>query len=97
MNIQKKKYNSYTFLRAPNKYKKAQVKIVNIKYKILFSTLSNYELNSFTSLNLSHLIYFLNLYFNNFFFFESTFFFLEKKSIELKINSKFINSLFLEL
>jgi len=97
LSIQKKKVNSYSFLRAPNKYKKAQVKIVNIKYKINFTLKSEYSINFKNQFYLDHLIYFLNFYFNSYFFFESTFFFLEKKSLELKLDSKLINTLFLEL
>lgn len=95
--IKKIKSNNYTFLRAPNKYKKAQIKVVKIKYKIVFSSEFNYNINLFKKIKFEYLIYFLNFYFNSFFFFESTFFFLEKKIIEIKLNKTLLNNLFLEL
>ena len=97
LNIQKKKTKTYSFLRAPNKYKKAQIKIINIKYKIILINKFNYSFNNISKFNYFNLIYFLNFYFNNFLFFESTFFFLEKKSIELKLNKNYLNNFFFEL
>nr|YP_009512660.1 hypothetical protein [Uronema marinum]AXJ93352.1 hypothetical protein [Uronema marinum] len=97
LSIRKKNNKSYTFLRAPNKYKKAQVKITNVRYKIKFSFTNNYELSNIDILNTQYFFYFLNYFFYLFLFFESSFFFLEKKSINIKFNSNLLNKLFFEL
>jgi len=97
LSIMKKNVKSYTFLRAPNKYKKAQVKIMLTRYKILFSFVNNYNLTFIKKFNTDQFFYFLNYFFFLFLFFESSFFFLEKKNIKIQFNSPILNKLFFEL
>jgi hypothetical protein len=97
LSIYKKNYFSQSFLRAPNKYKKAQIKINLTRYKIVFSMTINYTLNDSLFLNINNLIYFLNYSLSYFLFFESSFFFLEKKKLVLILNNKLQNKFFFEL
>lgn len=94
-----KKKNKYfkSFLRAPNKYKKAQVKVELVRYEIKFKFYYNYNLNFVQNLNIQNLIYFINFYFNFTLFLESTLFFLKKKKIKILLNPVFYKTKLLEL
>lgn len=97
LSILKKISKSNSFLRAPNKYKKAQIKINLIRYKILFSFKNSYNLDFLKNLKLNNIIYVLNYFFYFFLFFESSFFFLEKKILKITMDYNHINQLFFEL
>lgn len=92
-----KKYLNKSLLRAPNKYKKAQIKLELIRYKIKFKFNFFYNIFFIRNVNLNFLIYFINFFFYSILFFESTLFFLKKKKVILTFNSKFINKFLLEL
>lgn len=100
LSIYKKNYFFTSFLRAPNKYKKAQIKLNLVRYKVAFSFTNLYDIE-FIKLNYSNnfapLIYFINYFFYFFLFFESTSFFLEKKKILIKLNPKILTKLLFEL
>lgn len=91
-----KKKNKYqkSFLRAPNKYKKAQVKIELIRYEVTFKFSFNYNLEFVNKLNIRYLLYFINFFFSFFLFFESTLFFLKKKKFNIKLDDKCLLTLF---
>lgn len=94
-----KKKNKYlqTFLRAPNRYKKAQVKIELVRYQVTFNFTYYYDLSFILNFNLLHLLYFINFFLYLFTFFESTLFFLRKKKITLKLDSVYCLNHILEL
>ena len=85
LKIMKKNFKSISFLRAPNKFKKSQVKLVLTRYKIEFYLEKFYF---FDIKNNKILFYFINYLFYYYYFFESTLFFLEKKNINIKLDSK---------
>ena len=100
MKLTIKKKNKYltSLLRAPNKYKKAQIKIELIRYEIIFTFSFFYNLDFISNnFNLKYLLYFINFFFNFFLFFESTLFFLKKKKFKVKLNNLTINKNILEL
>jgi hypothetical protein len=97
ISIQKQNKYSYTFLRAPNRYKKAQVKLELIRYKVSFRFIYNYDIMFIKNFNISYFLYFINFFFHYFTFFESTLFFLKKIVIKVQINSSYLNSYILEL
>lgn len=98
LSIYKKEYYLNSFLRAPNKYKKAQVKLSLVRYKINFTILNDYRIN-LSSYNTPILpfTYFINYLFYYFLFFESTFFFMEKKKINIKLNNSNSKLLFINI
>ena len=63
LSISKKSYYFNSFLRAPNKYKKAQIKINLVRYKIMLKFFHSYELSKFIKISLNDLVYFLNFFF----------------------------------
>lgn len=81
INIRKKYINNITYLRAPNKYKKAQVKVNIQRYLVTLNKSENYKLK----FNINF-YYFINYYFNFINYFESTFFFLDKKIARIQVN-----------
>lgn len=87
-----KKKNNYrkTFLRAPNKYKKAQVAIEILRYEITIRKTFNYVLNKnnlYKKNVLLSILYFINFFFNFFLFIESPLFFLKKKKLNIEFNT----------
>ena len=81
--IQKKKYYYNSFLRAPNKYKKAQVKINLIRYRVVFNFTTFYviNINNFSNnINIENLNYLMQYFLNYFFFFLSHHFFFLKEN-----------------
>jgi hypothetical protein len=95
LSIKKNNKYSQSFLRAPNRYKKAQVKIELIRYEVKFRISYNYNLTLTKNFSINYFLYFINFFFFIFLFFESTLFFLRKKKIKLKMdNCYFTNYLF---
>jgi hypothetical protein len=94
-----KKKNKYlqSFLRAPNRYKKAQVKIELIRYEVTFKVSYYYNLTFIKNFDILYFLYFIKFFFYFFLFFESTLFFLRKKTIKLKLNSSYSNNCVFEL
>jgi hypothetical protein len=93
ISIKKKNKHFMSFLRAPNKYKKAQIKIELIRYEIKVKFFIYYFLNFllYTNSNkntlfLNNFLYFVSFYFQNFSFIESTLFFLKKKKILIEFD-----------
>lgn len=97
VSISKQNKYSHTFLRAPNRYKKAQVKLELIRYKVVFKFVYNYDISFIKNFNISYFLYFINFFFHYFTFFESTLFFLKKITIKIQLNSNYLNSYILEL
>lgn len=95
--ITKKNKYLQSFLRAPNRYKKAQVKIELIRYQVTFIFNYYYDISFIKNFNLLFFFYFINFFFYFFLFFESTLFFLKKKRIKIKLNNNYLNNLILEL
>jgi hypothetical protein len=88
ISIKKKNKHFISFLRAPNKYKKAQIKIELIRYEIKVKFFIYYFLN-FLTYNNKNILYFISYYFQNFSFLESTLFFLKKKKIMIEFDDHF--------
>jgi len=97
VSISKQNKYAYTFLRAPNRYKKAQVKLELIRYKVTFKFVYNYSISFIKNFNLPYFLYFVNFFFYYFTFFESTLFFLKKIIVKVQIDSNFLNNCILEL
>ena len=92
-----KKFLNKSLLRAPNKYKKAQIKIELIRYSIIFRIKSFYNFSNINNIDIKMIIYFINFFFYSILFFESPLFFLKKKKIILQLKSNFISKYLLEL
>ena len=95
LTIFKSKKNNVSFLRAPNKYKKAQIKISLIRYHVIFKInkdYSNIHLNLLK--NKIFLFNFIDFLFNFIDFFESSLFVLRKKKISIIFNKKSLVSFF---
>jgi len=94
-----KKNNKYlqSFLRAPNRYKKAQVKIELIRYEVTFKMSYYYDLSFIKQFNLNYFLHFINFFFHFFLFFESTLFFLKKKKLRVKLDHYYYASNIFEL
>ena len=92
ISIKKKNKHFMSFLRAPNKYKKAQIKIELIRYEIKVNFFIYYFLNFLLYTNnkntlfLNNFLYFVSFYFQNFSFIESTLFFLKKKKVVIEFD-----------
>lgn len=97
VSISKQNKYTHTFLRSPNRYKKAQVKLELIRYKVIFKFVYNYNISFIKNFNISYFMYFINFFFYYFTFFESTLFFLKKITIKIKIDSIYCNNYILEL
>ena len=97
LSIKKKNKYLQSFLRAPNRYKKAQVKIELIRYEVTFKVSYYYNLSFIKSFNIYYFLYFINFFFYFFLFFESTLFFLRKKRIKLKLSNNYANNYVFEL
>lgn len=93
LKIHKSKKFSSSFLRAPNKYKKAQVKITLVRYHVAFKCTKYYELPNF-NFNYGFLFNFISFLFNFISFFESTLFVLKKKKLSIKLDPIKSKSLF---
>jgi len=65
-----KKFLNKSILRAPNKYKKAQIKIELIRYNIIFKINSFYNINQISNINKKFIIYFINFFFYSILFFK---------------------------
>lgn len=93
LRIFKRKKYSASLLRAPNKYKKAQIKITLVRYFIIFNCRKYYQLPQL-DMNYNFLFNFVNFLFNFVNFFESTLFTLKRKKISVKLDPKhYINLL----
>lgn len=96
-----KKSNTYrnTFLRAPNKYKKAQIALELVRYKVIFKKVIFYSFKGFEfkKNTLISILYFINFFFNFFLFLESPLFFLSKKKILVELDKKLYKKLIFEL
>ena len=94
-----KKSNKYlqSFLRAPNRYKKAQVKIELIRYQVKFKFSRCYDLTFIKNFNTLYFLYFINFFLSSFLFIESTLFFLKKNKIKVELRSNYYNNLIFEL
>ena len=97
MTIKKKNKYSKSLLRAPNKYKKAQIKIELIRYEVTFKFNFYYSISFIKSFNFKYLFYFFTFFFTFFSFFESTLFFLKKKKFMLVLDTSLTKQLILEL
>ncbi len=97
LSIVKSNKSIQSFLRAPNKYKKAQIKVELVRYQVTFKFSYFYDLLFIKNFNLLHFLYFINYFFFLFLFFESTLFFLKKKKIKIKLDSSYYKNYFLEL
>lgn len=93
LRIFKRKNYSASLLRAPNKYKKAQIKIALIRYFIIFNCYKYYQLPKI-NMNCDFLFNFVNFLFNFVNFFESTLFTLKRKKISIKLDPKYYLNLF---
>lgn len=87
--ILKKNNKSITFLRAPNKYKKAQIKLELLRYEIKFT----FRLILSWEIQKKFILDFIRFLFNFYLYFESTLFFLRKKKISLNFTAKNTNNL----
>ena len=58
-----KKFLNKSLLRAPNKYKKAQIKIELIRYSIIFRIKSFYNFSNINNIDIKMIIYFINFFF----------------------------------
>lgn len=96
ISILKKNKNQLSYLRAPNKYKKAQVKLNLVRYRIILTTNLNIKFND-PKFTINKLSYLVNFFFNYFFFMESTLFFMEKKQLFLTLEPSLIKHTFFEL
>ena len=85
--ISKTSSHNISFLRAPNKYKKAQVKVNIIRYNVTFECTHTYLFNSFYFFNSKKIFMFINFLFNFINFFESSLFYLKKKKLIVKLPS----------
>lgn len=92
LTIHKANKKVISVLRAPNKYKKAQIKINLARYKIVFKT--SIEYNTELAYNLNYILYFTNFFFSMLSFFETTLFFLKKKELSLIVDKKALVGLF---
>jgi len=93
------KSNKYdmSFLRAPNKYKKAQIKINIVRYHVIFECSRMYKLPASLQIaNYTVIFNFVSFLFNFISFFESTLFYLRKKQLVIKLEPQ-INKQFFEL
>jgi hypothetical protein len=97
LSIKKKNKYLQSFLRAPNRYKKAQVKIELVRYEVVFKVVYHYSLTFIKNFNISYFLYFIKFFFYFFLFFESTLFFLRKKKIKLKLANNYSNNYIFEL
>lgn len=93
LKINKIKKYSNSFLRAPNKYKKAQVKVTLVRYNVIFECFRKYEIPN-AVVTETILFNFINFLFNFINFFESTLFTLKKKKIKLKLSPNHLRKLF---
>jgi len=93
--IQKQTKHKIVFLRAPNRYKKAQIAICRIQYKVRFTLVQTYTLIPETRkqvlrhvgnlwLSSQSMLVVVNHLFSYFAFFESTLFSLKYKRITLQ-------------
>jgi len=64
-----KKFLNKSLLRAPNKYKKAQIKIELIRYSIIFRIKSFYNFSNINNIDIKMIIYFIIFFFFFFIFF----------------------------
>lgn len=97
VSISKQNKYEYTFLRAPNRYKKAQVKLELVRYKVVFRLAYDYNISFIKNFDMSYFLYFINFFFYYFTFFESTLFFLKKIMIKVQLNNVYLNKYILEL
>lgn len=97
ISIKKKNLQTISFLRAPYKNKKAQIKLNLVRYRIIFNFEIFYLIKVYNFFTFNFFLYFLNFILDMFFFFESSFFFFERKNLLIKLNKKKINNFFFEL
>lgn len=93
LKISKIKKYSMSYLRSPNKYKKAQVKITLVRYNIIFKCFKFYDVTAL-KFNIPFFLQFINFLFTFINFFESALFTLKKKKISVSINPKYLKNFF---
>ena len=93
--IRKNFFYSIFYLRAPNRFKKSQIKLNLLRYKVILKFNKNYNFEISNKFNFIYfIIYFINYFLYIYIYIESSLFFLENKKVIINIyNNIFINNI----